>query len=163
MKKPIIQLYDNFNPPKKFEHSDFDLEVLSPLHNKMDFEAWNSSIEDLKGIFGPRNNWPEEVSSLEKNLKDLNNHLKEFKEKEAFTYTILNPQKDLCIGCLYIRPTNSKQHDCRVDFWFRNSHKNLEPNFYSWLNNWLVTDWGFENIAYPGRNMEWEEYYEVNR
>ena len=55
------------------------------------------------------------------------------------------------------------QHDCRVDFWFRNSHKNLEPNFYSWLNNWLVTDWGFENIAYPGRNMEWEEYYEVNR
>ena len=156
-----IILKNNFIPLQKLELENLTLKVLAPKHNEIDFEAWNSSREELKDIFGPRNGWPGEVSSLEHNLKDLENHLREFNEKEAFTYTLLSKDERTCLGCLYIRPSKAKEFDCRVDFWFRNSHKELESDFYKWLQTWLLDEWSFDNVAFPGRSISWNEYYEV--
>ena len=156
-----IQLNSSFIPPIKLELKCLILEVLAPKHNERDFEAWTSSKENLKGIFGPRNKWPEEVGSLEHNLKDLENHYREFDEKEAYTYTLLSKDETICLGCLYIRPCKAREFDCRVDFWFRNSHKELESNFYKWLQTWLKDIWSFKNVAYPGRSITWNEYFEA--
>lgn len=154
---PLIVLKSDFTPPLKIELENYSLEVLTPKHNKIDYQAWNSSRAQLHGIFGPRNNWPGAVSSLEQNLKDLENHRREFNENEAFTYTILSTDKELCLGCLYIRP--AKAFSCRADFWLRNSHKHLESEFYEWLQDWLTNTWALSPAAYPGRSISWNEYY----
>lgn len=156
-----ILLKSNFIPPRKIEISSMTVEVLGPKHNQMDFDAWTSSLESLKGIFGPRNGWPGEVDSLEHNLKDLENHLREFEEKEAFAYSLLNKDETICVGCLYIRPSKTNEFNWRVDFWFSNSHKKLEENFYSWLKDWLRIEWGFEKVAFPGRSISWQKYYQL--
>jgi hypothetical protein len=151
----------SFNPPNKISHNSFILEVLAAKHNEIDYEAWTSSKEELKGIFGPKSNWPGDVFSLEQNLIDLENHYREFKEREAFTYTILNKDKNKCLGCLYIRPSKATQYNCRVDFWFRKTHKDMEDMFYTWVYNWLIQEWGFEKVAFPGRDITWDQYYEI--
>ena len=159
LKLPLIYL-KRYYPPIETNFDDFLLEALAPKHNKIDYAAWNSSREGLKDIFGPRNSWPCEVSSLEENYKDLEKHFEDHQNMMAFTYCILNQEKNDCLGCLYIRPTKAKEFDCRVDFWFRNSHKEFENDFYEWLQSWLTNDWNFENVAFPGRCISWNEYYE---
>ncbi len=153
-----IELPAGFDPPKQVRKDGYWLEVLGPEHNVMDYEAWTSSRDELKGIFGPKNHWPAEVTSIEQNLADLERHYREFMAREAFAYTLLSPDKSSCIGCLYIRPTPAKGYDARVDFWFRKTSMHLEQQFYREIDSWLKRDWGFREIAYPGRNISWEEY-----
>ena len=157
----IIKLPEGFEPPTEVVRENYTLEALSPKHNEMDFEAWDSSREELRGIFGPRNDWPQNVTSLDQNLKDLEEHYNEFITKEAFTYTILSTDRKSCIGCLYIRPIPTSDYDCRVNFWFRNSHKHLEAAFFNDVKSWLKNDWEFVNIAFTGRIMPWDEYYKL--
>ena len=114
------------------------LEVLAPKHNEMDYEAWTSSRDELKGIFGPRNNWPAKVTSIEQNLNDLERHYREFEQKVAFAYTILCSNKTTCIGCLYIRPTSAKGYDeirtpplLSDELWHLSGHwDNFKENMY---------------------------------
>ena len=122
MKSQII-LNDTFIPPELIKRENYYLEVLGAKHNELDYEAWTSSLASLKGIFGPRNNWPGEVGSLEHNLEDLVNHFKEFQNREAFTYSILSYSGDKCLGCLYIRPTEIEEYSAKIDFWFRDDSK----------------------------------------
>jgi len=154
-----IILKDTFKVPTQIERADYYLEVLAPKHNEIDFEAWTSSKESLKGIFGPLSGWPGEVDDLDYNLKDLENHLREFNEREAYTYTILNLEKNLCIGCVYIRPCPIEEYDCRVDFWFRDSHKHFESEFLAWINQWLSESWDLTRAVFPGRTLSWKDYY----
>jgi len=156
-----MKLPATFEPPMELAREEYILEVLAPKHNQLDYEAWTSSREELVGIFGPRNGWPQDVSSLEHNRQDLEKHYQEFVQKEAFTYTILNPNRIECIGCLYIRPTKAPGYDCRVDFWFRNSSRHLEEHFFIELKEWLTQAWKFAKVAYPGRELPWERYYQL--
>ncbi len=157
-----ITLSPEFTAPTLLARENYLLEVLAPKHNARDYEAWTSSRESLKGIFGPRNDWPGEVSGLDHNLKDLENHLREFKEKEAYTYSILTLDEKKCIGCLYIRPTSIIEFSARVDFWFRDDSKKYEDEFYIWLQEWLKTYWKLENPCFPGRSISWDEYYGIS-
>ena len=90
-----ILLQSNFTPPQKIELRNLTMEVLSSKHNEIDYEAWNSSKNSLKDIFGPRNPWPDNVSSLEQNLIDLENHFKEFKKKSIYLYSYLQGRSSM--------------------------------------------------------------------
>jgi len=154
----IIKLPDSFEPPETLIKEQYILKILSPKHNEIDYEAWTSSRDELQGIFGPSDDWPPYNYSPEQNLADLEKHYREFNKKIAYAYTILSPDQAICIGCLYIRPTYAKDYDARVDFWFRNSHKNLESQFFDELKMWLKNDWQFNKPAFPGRTISWKEY-----
>jgi hypothetical protein len=154
-----MKLDISIEPPVKVEREHYILEVLAPKHNERDYEAWTSSRESLKGIFGPRNDWPGDVADLNGNLKDLENHLREFEEREAYTYSILSLDESRCIGCLYIRPTPAKEFSARVDFWFTDENKEFEREFLFWLQVWLTRDWKFKTPCFPGRSITWDEYY----
>ncbi len=156
-----IKLPKGFEPPIEVITENYIMEPLTPKHNEMDYEAWTSSKEELKDIFGPRDGWPGEVTSIEYNLRDLEKDYKEFKDRKTFRYIILNTDRASSIGCFYIRPTSAVDYDCRVDFWFRNSHKYLEPLFFEEVKKWLKNEWKFQNPAYPGRSMTWDEYYRL--
>lgn len=156
-----IKLPKAFEPPKELQLGVFQLEALGPQHNERDYEAWYSSREQLKGVFGPRNGWPGEVLSLEQNLEDLKRDYQEFVDKMTFRYAILNLDKTSYDGCLYIRPTSAAGYDCRVDLWLKNSKRDLEMLFLPLLREWFAKDWHFTNVAYPGRTMTWGEYYKL--
>ena len=153
-----IHLDHDFEPPKNTSLKNTYLEALAPKHNDMDYDAWSTSKEELRGIFGPNTEWPFDVHSKEQNREDLAKHYREFEEKVAFAYTLLNKEKNLCVGCLYIGATPLQNHDARVDFWFRTSHRHLESDFFDELKIWLKTKWCFTKVVFPGRNMSWEDY-----
>jgi len=159
--KGIIRIPLDFEPPKAITDDQFFLEPLAPKHNDIDYDAWHSSVNELQGSFGPENEWPEENYSKEQNLSDLKRHYQEFLDNIAFTYTILKPSQEQCIGCLYIRPTVIAQYDVQVDLWFRTSHKYLETPFLQWLKEWLVHEWKFSSVAFPGREITWETYNQL--
>jgi len=98
------------------------------------------------------------VSSLDHNLEDLENHLFEFEQRIAYTYSILSLDEKKCIGCLYIRPTTAKEFSCRVDFWFRDDAKEYEDEFYVWLQGWLKSFWKLDDPCFPGRSLSWAQY-----
>lgn len=154
----ILQLPQGFIPPRKVMHEQYFLAVLAPQHNEIDYDAWTSSRETLQGIFGPTDDWPPYEYSKAQNLADLERHEREFTQRIAYAYTILSPDTITCIGCLYIRPTTAVQYDARVDFWFRDSHKNIESCFFDALQRWLHDDWQFATVAFPGRNITWDAY-----
>ena len=129
----------------------------------MDYEAWTSSKDKLKKIFGPKSNWPNDVSSIDQNLKDLQQHFDEHQKKIAFTYTILNEQKDRCVGCLYLRRSSSPFFDCRIDFWFTKEFDHSDDvDFMKNIKIWLTDCWKLEKLAFPGRNISWRKWYALS-
>ena len=37
----------------------------------------------------------------------------------------------------------------------------MDDMFYKWVHAWLTREWEFETVAFPGRNITWDKYYEV--
>ncbi len=144
-----------FDPPLERSIGPYFLEALCPKHNERDFEALTSSKEDLRGIIDPEDFWPDEVLSLEDNLRDLTKDFQEFKDKKTFRYSILSMDKSSYDGCFYIRPTTARTtsgepYDCLIEFWFRSNKRHLENTFQEVIKTWLKNEWAFKNIVLPG-------------
>jgi hypothetical protein len=90
--------------------------------------------------------------SLSENLADLEMHARHFRDREGFTYTVLDPSDDDVIGCVYIYPPLDADHDARVQSWVRASHANLDVPLWRSVNEWLSGDeWPFDRVAYAAR------------
>lgn len=155
-----VEIPPGIQPPRQFQFLELEFEALQPIHNELDFRAWTSCRGSLKGVFGPRNPWPDDVGSLEQNKKDLEKHWREFEAMEAFTYTILNSEKSFCVGCVYVRPTPIKNFQARVDFWFVEEYRHLSDSFFKGFQLLLNGQWGLDRVVFPGRSMSWQEYYQ---
>ena len=55
------------------------------------------------------------------------------------------------IGCVYIYPDKSEQHDARVLSWVRASHGELDVQLWRAITDWLAGDWPFKRVAYAER------------
>lgn len=147
MTSPFVP--DSFIAPTTFEGDGFRLEPLGPVHNERDHEAWMSSIEHIRATPGwDAARWPQPMS-LEANLKDLEEHAREFREREGFTYSILDG--DEVIGCIYIYPPKVAGTDARVLSWVRQSRAQMDVVIWRAMSAWLTTDWPFENLDYDAR------------
>lgn len=138
----------SFEPPLGLDADAFRLEPLGPQHNERDHAAWSSSIEHILGSpgYGPESRWPLEMS-LEKNLRDLERHARDFAERTGFTYTVLDFDDDV-IGCVYIYPSRDDVHDVHVQSWVRESHAELDMPLREAVADWLRRDWPFERPIY---------------
>ena len=129
----------------------FRLEPLGPQHNDADYEAWSSSVEHIRKTPGwETSSWPDD-RSLDDNLRDLQEHADDFETRTGFTYTVLDPATGDVIGCLYIYPDRSGQHDARVRSWVRASRPDLDVQLWRAVTNWLADKWPFERVAYAER------------
>jgi hypothetical protein len=127
------------------------LEPLGPQHNDSDYEAWSSSVEHIRMTPGwETSSWPDD-RSLADNLRDLQRHADDFTSRKGFTYTVLDPATDDVIGCVYIYPDDSEQHDARVLSWVRASRTELDVPLWRAVTSWLAVDWPFERVAYARR------------
>jgi hypothetical protein len=137
--------------PLALAAEQFRLEPLGPQHNDSDYAAWSSSVEHIHATPGwETSSWPDNRSS-EDNLRDLRAHADDFENRTGFTYTVLDPATGDVLGCLYIYPDRSEQHDARVRSWVRASRPELDVPLWRAVTDWLLEQWPFERVAYAER------------
>ena len=143
----------DFNPPTALVTDQFRLEPLGPQHNDADHAAWTSSIEHIRATPGyPDGRWPPlNGMSLEANLSDLRRHAADFAERRGFTFTVLDPVAGDVIGCVYLYPTTSADHDVTVQSWVRADRAELDVPLADAVAGWLAADWPWEHVDRCGR------------
>jgi hypothetical protein len=140
-----------FVVPLALATEQFRLEPLGPQHNDSDYEAWSSSVEHIHMTPGwETSTWPDDRSVVD-NLRDLRAHAADFENRAGFTYTVLDPATGDVIGCVYIYPDDSEQHDARVLSWARASRPELDAQLWRAVTDWLANEWPFERVAYAER------------
>jgi hypothetical protein len=150
----------DFQVPEKLETERFRLRMLTVNDVVKDYDAVMTSVEHLRGVFGPRSTWPKPELTLEQDLIDLGWHQKEFQTRRSFAYTVMDPPESECLGCVYIVPTRKRGYDAEVYLWVRKSEvKNgLDAALYNSVKSWVEKKWPFKKVAYPGREIEWEAW-----
>jgi hypothetical protein len=130
---------------------------------ELDYQAVMGSINHIRGVFGPDDDWPQETLTLQDDINALMNHENEHECRTAFTYTVMNHAQDNCLGCIYILPIHSKQYDAQVFFWLTKDAYDLgyENELYTAIQNWLKSSWSFKEVIYPGRNLDWDKYQSI--
>lgn len=160
--------------PEYLEHETFCFEVLHPKHVELDFQALMKSKDFLRRWSNSA--WPEDHFKVEDNLIDLEWHYEEFKEKTAFTYTILNQENTNCLGCIYIRPVSSipslsPKDKAKLDpfqffisYWVITDIRNtqLENEIFNAIHYWLLSDWQFQSFLFVS-NAQIPEQIEIYR
>lgn len=140
----------SFVPPEGLDTPDFRLRPLGPEHNVSDYAAWTSSIEHIHATPGwEGSDWPMSMT-LEANLGDLEGHAADFAARTGFTFTVLAPDADDVIGCVYIYPVRSGP-GAQVRSWVRASDAHLDPALYKAVSAWLDRDWPFSSVTYAER------------
>jgi hypothetical protein len=89
--------------------------------------------------------------SLEQNLGDLTRHADDFARRTGFTFTVLDPDSDDVIGCVYVYPSKSDDLDVTVHSWVRADRANLDEPLADAIVAWLAADWPWERVDRPGR------------
>lgn len=139
---------DDFVVPLSFRGPGFHLEPLGPEHNERDHEAWMSSIDHIRATPGMEDrDWPSPMT-LDENLADVEMHAREFNNRKAFTYSILDG--DEVIGCLYIYP-DSEPHHASVRSWVRAGRAGMDYVVWDAVSKWLSTEWPFSASNYAAR------------
>jgi RimJ/RimL family protein N-acetyltransferase len=140
-----------FIVPLALTTEQFRLEPLGPQYNDSDYEAWSSSVEHIRMTPGwETGSWPDDRSVAD-NLRDLQRHADDFKNRRGFTYTVLDPATGGVIGCVYIYPDDSEEHDAHVRSWVRASRPELDVPLWRAVTDWLADEWLFERVAYAQR------------
>ena len=143
----------DFTPPTSLVTDRFRLEPLGPRHNEADLAAWTSSIEHIRASPGyPDGRWPPlDGMSPEDNLRDLRRHAEDFAERRGFTFTVLDPADDDVIGCVYLYPSRSEDHDVEVQSWVRADLAELDVPLADAVAEWIATDWVWQRPDRRGR------------
>jgi hypothetical protein len=142
----------DFVAPSTLETEQFRLEPLGPQHNEPDYEAWSSSLEHIRQTRGwEQSSWPDD-RDLAKNLEDLKGHAADFEQRKGFTYSVLDPAAGDVIGCVYIYPDQTREHDAKVLSWVRASRAELDLPLWQAVGAWLEAEWPFERVSYAERS-----------
>ena len=155
-KRPFVPT--EFVVPNEFATANFTLRKLSIDDVEKDFEAVTSSAARLSKVW-PDSGWPAGLT-LRQNLIDLGWHEKEFQNRTSFAYTMVAPDESEVLGCVYFYPTDKADYDAEVFLWVREGEvsDDLDEELFEVVQSWLASDWPFENPAYPGRTISWEEW-----
>ena len=158
MRTPFVP--HDFKVPQSLETKTFRLRMLTVHDVVKDYDAVMTSIDHLQGIFGPRSKWPSRNLTLEQDLIDLGWHQKEFQTRSSFTYTVMNLEETLCLGCVYIFQPRKAGFDTEIYMWVRKSEyeKGLDPILYKTIRRWIKEKWPFNHVAYPGREIDWDTW-----
>lgn len=142
---------DGFSPPHGLDAPAFRLRPLGPEHNTSDHAAWSGSMEHIRSTPGfEGRSWPHEMS-LADNLGDLVQHAADFAARTGFTYTVLAPDADVVIGCVYVYPIRDRPGVTSVRSWVTASHAHLDRSVHDAVRAWLARDWPFATIEYAPR------------
>jgi hypothetical protein len=151
---------DDFEVPAVLEMDEFVLEPLAVEHVELDLAALMSSREMLREWSGTA--WPSDDFTLAENQEDLARHDGEHRRREAFTYTVLAPDRARCLGCVYITPLEWNAEVNRgvldgvgddeavVGFWVIEERlaDGLDRRLLAALSRWLSEEWAFSSASF---------------
>lgn len=143
----------DFTVPEVLETDRFRLRILRAADVDKDYDAVMTSVDHLLGVFGENSKWPSKDMTWEQDLRDLEWHQKEFENRSSFTYTVMNLDETLCLGCVYIFPSKNPEFEADIYMWVRKSEfdKGLDPILFKTVKNWIADNWPFKIARYPGR------------
>ena len=126
--------------------TDVDRDYDAVMSSKAMLRTWSQS------------DWPADGFTRAENLADLERHEREHEERVAFTYTVLDPAAERCLGCVYLSPVppearplcEDAAYPVRVGFWVRASDRgvDLDRHLLACLRDWLTTEWRFDRVLY---------------
>jgi RimJ/RimL family protein N-acetyltransferase len=142
-------------PAEKRTHRLF-LRPLRASDAELDYDAVMSSAEALRRW--SQSTWPADDFTLSQNRDDLLRHEREHEERQAFTFTVLDPPGARCLGCVYLTPLRPEAatlgegavHAVNVGFWVRASElgDDLDAHLLATLREWLRTGWSFDRVVF---------------
>lgn len=143
---------DDFVLPAPVETSRFRLALLAPEHNESDYRAWTSSMDFIRGLPGwETSSWPAPMT-IEDNLRDCEAHLARSSAGSDFGYTVLLPDRDEVIGCVYFKPTRPPRPDTvDVRSWVTAEHADLDEPLHDAVVRWLDDAWPWSVVEYASR------------
>jgi hypothetical protein len=168
---PMSLVSHQFEPPETAALPGFVLRVLSPEFANQDLAAVTASADSIRHVFGPDNDWPSERIAFAENEADLARHAREFNERLAFAYALLDPHGVRYLGCLYLKPIKPKtgrdqrheRFDAQAFLWLSVLHQDVsEPEVQAALSEWLSAKWGLVRVAWPGHSPSWDEWKELS-
>ncbi|HEX7737824.1 MAG TPA: hypothetical protein VF458_23445 [Ktedonobacteraceae bacterium] len=155
--------------PEMLKTEEFLIRPLRATDVELDYDAVMSSRVEL--LLHSGGSWPREDFSLEENLEDLVMHEREHIERVAFTYTIMNPKKTECLGCIYLNPaerllkragatseqiSEAGDYEAWTTFWVRHSRvaDKLDARVLNALLTWFSTAWAFKRVLFAARKEQ---------
>jgi len=158
---PIPFVPADFNVPGTLETREFRLRMLSVGDVVKDYDAVMTSAEHVSKVW-PGGSWPTGLT-LEQNLIDLGWHQKEFQRRRSFAYTVVSPDEDRVLGCVYIEPTRKRGYDAEIYLWARQSElaSGLDSRLYEAVEKWIAKEWPFRRAGFPGRSIDWKSWNEI--
>ena len=150
----------DFEVPETWEGIDFRLSMLTMNDVFKDYDAVMSSRDGLKNIFASNTEWPSSDLTIEDNMIEMGWHNKEFKRGTSFTYKVTSLDSTKYYGCLYIYPPTKSDYDATIYMWVRSSEAatGLEEKLFKTVKAWIKSDWPFDKVAYPGRDIGWNTW-----
>jgi len=142
----------DFVPPAPIETGRFRLTLLGPDYNESDYAAWTSNMDFIRSLPGwATSSWPEPMT-IEENLRDCQSHLARARSGHDFAYTVLLPDRDQVIGCVYFKPTRPPRAGAvDVRSWVTAEHSDLDKPLHDAVTRWLNEDWPWPVVEYAPR------------
>ncbi len=142
----------DFVLPVPLEAARFRLALLGPEHNESDYQAWTGSMEFIRSLPGwAASPWPEPMT-IEANLGDCVSHAERSSTGVDFAYTVLLPDRDEVIGCVYFKPTRPARPGAVVVLsWVTAEHSDLDEPLHEAVTRWLAEDWPWSEVEYAPR------------
>ena len=152
---------NDFDVPDLLETERLRLRPLTIHDAVRDYDAVMTSEQRLRTVFEPGGDWPSGLT-LEQNIIELGWHQTEFQLRTSFAYTVVCLDESEVLGCVYFYPTQKDQYDVEVTLWVRQSRvaEGLDQHLFETLESWIADVWPFNNPAYPGRHISFEEWRE---
>ena len=150
----------DFEVPVLLETDRYRIRPISVHDVVRDYDAVMTSVERLRGIFGPESSWPPPDLSFTQDLVDLGWHHKEFQRRSSFAYVVMNLEETSQLGCVYVYPSSRSGWDAEVHLWVRDlpDADELDADLYRTVTGWVTEAWPFEKVAFPGRSIDWAEW-----
>lgn len=145
--------------PERTESKSLLIRPLQESDSERLFHSYMGSQEWLFDRLGW--SWPSEKSSLEQNQSMVKLHLKQQQNNDAYTYIVIDRERDMVIGAVYFVPVieqrgqsgaiNAQNFNAEISWWLTQPAVNdsLHNDLFELLTGWLRSSWPWSQVLFP--------------
>ncbi|MCA9926992.1 MAG: hypothetical protein KC419_00890 [Anaerolineales bacterium] len=155
---------ENITIPVGIVTNKFLIRPLLATDVELDYAAVMESKEFLRKW--EQTGWPEDNFTPTDNLEDLQRAEQRHINREAFTFTVMNPTETECLGCVYIFPRTARwlsqakttaigeagwaNYEAVILFWIRQSRltEAMDRKLLDVLRSWFEQEWSFDGYLF---------------
>lgn len=150
--------------PSELTTEGFSLRPIVAGDAEKDYAAVVETREYLR--LWEQSTWPDDDFTVEANREDLVSLEQRHNDRRAYTYTVLDPRSDECLGCVYVFPTTAsfltkatvakigidewEDVEAVVYFWVRRSRMatGMDERLLTELRLWFTEAWKVSRAVY---------------